>query len=180
MNDKSQDMSCQTSSISTGGGGYLFEIKAQTAFAILMLTHGRVPGFPNSEIKEIHQQTRISGKSVDDFMLVLNDLNTKSSKRTISFQVKRSIEVGKKSAVFKSVIKAAYKDFCNPEFEKDRDVLVLLCANISYQKLDAYSYVHQFSKKQLDAESFFNARAFSKEEWSIINIIRDQLQEIDK
>lgn len=110
----------------------------------------------------------------------LNDLNTKSSKRTISFQVKRSIEVGKKSAVFKSVIKAAYKDFCNPEFEKDRDVLVLLCANISYQRLDAYSYVHQFSKKQLDAESFFNARAFSKEEWSIINIIRDQLQEIDK
>ena len=65
-----------SSPIATGAGGVSFEINAQTLFAILMLSHGRVPGFPCHEIIELRQQTRVEGNNIDDFLLVLKHSNT--------------------------------------------------------------------------------------------------------
>lgn len=154
--EKTKKIVCKTNSVSAGGGGYVFEINAQTLFAILMLTHGRVPGYSNSEIKEIHQQTNVTGHHVDDFMIVLNDLTT-NRQNIISFQVKRSIIIGD-NRLFKSVIDAAYKDFCSPGFKADRDRLVLLCGAVSSKKIEAFHFVHDFSKTQLDANTFFESK----------------------
>lgn len=172
--------SCQSSSLSTGGSGNLFEINTQTLFAILMLTHGRVPGYSNSEIKEIHQQTNVTGHHVDDFMVVLNDLTT-NRQHYISFQAKRSITIGN-NTLFKSVIDAAYKDFCSPDFKMDRDRLVLLCGAVSSKKVEAFHFVHDFSKKQPDANTFFTklfaANFASKEVREIVSLIQNHLQTI--
>ena len=180
--EKTKRIVCKTNSVSAGGGGYVFEINAQTLFAILMLTHGRVPGYSNSEIKEIHQQTNVTGHHVDDFMIVLNDLTT-NRQNIISFQVKRSIIIGD-NRLFKSVIDAAYKDFCSPGFKADRDRLVLLCGAVSSKKIEAFHFVHDFSKTQPDANTFFeklfSANFTSKEAKEIVSFIQKYLRTTSK
>ena len=168
--------------ISTSGDGHRFEIRVQTLFAILMLSHGRVPGFPNSEIVEIDQQTRVKEWNIDDFMLVLQDLNS-TKQRRIFFQVKRSFGIGENEA-FREIIRAAYYDFCDERFDRKHDILVLFCGNISCDDLDLLSSVHDLSEAQISAESFFTkirVQGFKSEQFrTIVQTIEKEIKDCNK
>ena len=172
-------ISQQSNSVSTSGAGHSFEVEVQTLFAILMLAHGRVPGFPNSEIIEIDQQIRVKGWNIDDFMLVLQNLDSQKQ-HNIFFQVKRSFDISDNKE-FREIIRAAYSDFCDERFDRKHDILVLFCGNVSCDDLELLSSVHDQSEAQISAESFFSkirVQGFKSEQFRktvqiIDNIIKD-------
>lgn len=168
--------------ISTSVDGHRFEIRVQTLFAILMLSHGRVPGFPNSEIVEIDQQTRVMKWNIDDFMLILQDSSSQKQHR-IFFQVKRSFDIGENEA-FRAIIRAAYYDFCDERFDRKQDILVLFCGNISCADLELLSSVHDLSEAQFSAESFFTKireQGFKSEQFrKTVQIIEEEIKDCNE
>lgn len=142
-----------SSPIATSGSGHSFEIDAQTLFAVLMLAHGRVPGFPNSEIIEIDQQKRVKGWNIDDFMLLLYNTDT-NTQHKILFQAKQKIAISDNDD-FKEIIKAAYYDYCDNRFNKQEDIIVLLCGALSRDEIDAISFIQDTASAHKSATSFF-------------------------
>lgn len=168
-----------SSSISSGGAGHSFEIEVQTLFAILMLAHGRIPGFPDSEIVEIDQQIRVKGWNTDDFMLIVQDINSPNRHR-ILFQAKRSFTIGDDDE-FRKIIRGAYSDYRDPKFEKDLDVLVLFCGKVSCADLDLLASVHDLAGAQSSADSFFSkigVSGFKNEQFrKVVQIIEKEIKE---
>ena len=153
-------ISQQSNPDSTSGAGHRFEVEAQTLFAILMLAHGRVPGFPDSEIVEIDQQIRAEKWNFDDFKLVLQDMHS-PTKHKVLFQAKRSFVIGD-NIKFREIVCGAYSDYCDSRFEKALDALVLFCGKVSCADLDLLASVHELAGAQKSAESFFSKARVSR------------------
>ena len=171
-------ISQQSNPDSTSGAGHRFEVEAQTLFAILMLAHGRVPGFPDSEIVEIDQQIRVEKWNFDDFKLVLQDMHS-PNKHKVLFQAKRSFVIGD-NIKFREIVSGAYSDYCDSRFEKDLDALVLFCGKVSCADLDLLASVHELAGAQKSAKSFFSkARVsrFKNEQFGkTVQVIEDEIK----
>ena len=167
-----------SNSVSTSGAGHSFEVEAQTLFAILMLAHGRVPGFPDSEIVEIDQQTRVNRWNIDDFMLVLQDRHS-SNRHKVLFQAKLSFKIGDNDD-FREIVKGAYSDYCDPRFDKARDALVLFCGKVSGTDLGLLASVYDLAGTQKSAESFFSkvraSRYKSEQFGKTVQVIEEEIK----
>jgi hypothetical protein len=73
---------------STGGGGSSFENQVQTAFVVLMLSGGIVPGLSPWPIKKIKLQGRNSGYKTDDLIAFVEEHGTG---QTAKISVRRSL-----------------------------------------------------------------------------------------
>lgn len=115
---------------STGGGAH-FEAHVQASFVVLMLTGGHAPCLPCWPIVEIKLQGKIDGYDTDDFIVFIENAET-GKKRKLLGQVKHSIAITPKSALFSEVIQSAWNDFNNSNiFEQGKDVIALITGSLS-------------------------------------------------
>ncbi|MCP3681013.1 MAG: hypothetical protein GY782_12620 [Gammaproteobacteria bacterium] len=117
-------------SFSTGGGGFHFEAHVQACFVTLMLSGGYAPCLPCWPIIEISLQGKIDGFDTDDLVVIVEDSSSKEQRKLLG-QIKHSIKITKNNKQFKEVIQAAWNDFKNPDFKKNKDVIALITGPIS-------------------------------------------------
>lgn len=116
---------------STGGGGVHFEAHVQASFVALMLTGGHAPCLPCWPITEIKLQGKIDGFDTDDLVVVVENVNSKERRRLLG-QVKHSIDITQRSALFAEVMQAAWNDFNNPKvFTRGKDIIALITGPLS-------------------------------------------------
>src|SRR5947207_3333434 len=99
---------------STGGGGSNFENQVQTAFVVLMLTGGAVPGLQPWPIKKIKLQGRYAGYKTDDFIAFVEEHGTGQTAKLLA-QIKHTVSITENDATFGEVIQAAWSDFNNDD-----------------------------------------------------------------
>lgn len=120
-----------SNSFSTGGGGVHFEAHVQASFVALMITGGYAPCLPCWPIIEIKLQGKIDGFDTDDLIVVVENSDSKERRKLLG-QVKHSIEITQRSALFGEVIQAAWSDFNNPKvFSKNKDIIALITGPLS-------------------------------------------------
>nr|WP_315447012.1 hypothetical protein [uncultured Pseudomonas sp.] len=116
---------------STGGGGVHFEAHVQASFVALMLTGGHAPSLPCWPVVEIKLQGKIDGYDTDDLIVIVENVNN-SERRKLLGQIKQSIDITHRSALFGEVIQAAWNDFTNPKiFTRTKDIIVLITGPLS-------------------------------------------------
>lgn len=140
---------------STGGGGVHFEAHVQASFVALMLTGGHAPCLPCWPITEIKLQGKISGFDTDDFVVVVENVNSKERRKLLG-QVKHSIAITHGSAMFGEVMQAAWNDFNNPEvFTRDKDIIVLITGPISATDVHNVQWLLKQARHTKNIDEFF-------------------------
>jgi len=140
---------------STGGGGGHFEAHVQASFVTLMLTGGHAPCLPCWPITEIKLQGKIDGFNTDDIIVFVQDPNNKERRKLLG-QIKHSIEITKRSALFGEVIQAAWSDFNNPRvFTKNKDMIALITGPLSKTGADSVKWLLNQAKYTKNPDEFF-------------------------
>lgn len=121
-------MSEKGSAFQKGGGGTNFEQNVQTAFLVTMLVGGDVPCVPSSTIAEIALQVTNQGFETDDLMIVAKSVN---EEYRLLIQIKHEIAFTLKSALWREVLTAFWKDFNNTSFNKRKDKLIVVCGGLT-------------------------------------------------
>lgn len=121
-------MSEKGSVFQKGGGGTNFEQNVQTAFLVTMLIGGDVPCVPSSTISEIALQVTNLGFETDDLMVVAKSVN---EEHRLLIQIKHEIAFTLKSALWREVLTAFWKDFNNTSFNKRKDKLIVVCGGLT-------------------------------------------------
>jgi len=123
-------MSGVASSISTGGGGYAFEVKVQTSLVAGMLCGNAVPGLPIGTIDKIKLQANDLGYQTDDAVVFLN--TTSGSSHRLLCQIKSNITFTKSDDDLSKFIADAWADFNNPSlFDRESDCIALMTGLLS-------------------------------------------------
>ena len=110
-----------SNAFSTGGGGVNFEQQIQAMFLLSLLIDGFCPAM-NEQTKKVHFQAKHLGYDIDDLVVITyrNELEGK-----MLCQIKHSITATEKN------ICAAWNDFNKEDFDRDRDRIALVTAQIS-------------------------------------------------
>ena len=116
-----------SNAFSTGGGGVNFEQQIQAMFLLSLLIDGFCPAM-NEQTKKVHFQAKHLGHDVDD-LVVITYRNQSEGK--MACQIKHSITATEKDKTFQEVICAAWNDFNKEDFDRDRDRISLVTAQIS-------------------------------------------------
>ena len=82
----------------------------------------------NEQTKKVHFQAKHLGYDVDD-LVVITYRNQSEGK--MACQIKHSITATEKDKTFQEVICAAWNDFNKEDFDRDRDRIALVTAQIS-------------------------------------------------
>src|SRR3990172_10510094 len=108
---------------STGGGGLTFETEVQSAFVLIMLVGGYVPGILGDwPVNKIKLQAKGVGINTDDLIVFAKDQMGTECK--LLGQIKHQVRVTKRDEVFGEVIRSAWQDFNNPKsFSINKDVI---------------------------------------------------------
>ena len=116
-----------SNAFSTGGGGVNFEQQIQAMFLLSLLIDGFCPAM-NEQTKKVHFQAKHLGYDIDDLVVITyrNELEGK-----MLCQIKNSITATEKNKLFQEVICAAWNDFNKEDFDRDRDRIALVTAQIS-------------------------------------------------
>lgn len=145
-----------SNSFSTGGGGVNFECHVQSTFLALMLTGGRVPFFPCSDVIRVDFQAGHLGYALDDVVVHVQDPQTQMCSKLLC-QVKHSCFMTEKDKDFKETIEAAWKDFKNKDvFNSQTDYLALITARLSSTDIDNVVWLINKARKTSDADIFYN------------------------
>ncbi|MFJ4493894.1 hypothetical protein [Pseudomonas atacamensis] len=140
---------------STGGGGVHFEAHVQASFVALMLTGGHAPCLPCWPVVEIKLQGKIDGFDTDDLIVVVENVNN-NERRKLLGQVKHSIDITLRSALFGEVMQAAWNDFTNPEiFARSKDVIALITGPLSATDAHNVQWLLNQAKHTKDVDEFF-------------------------
>ncbi len=140
---------------STGGGGGHFEAHVQASFVTLMLSGGHVPYLPCWPITEIKLQGKVDGFDTDDFIVFIEDVNTKERRKLLG-QVKHSIGITLNNSVFAEVIQAAWNDFNNSDlFNKERDIIALITGPLSATDQHTVSWLLNTARHTKNSDEFF-------------------------
>jgi hypothetical protein len=116
---------------STGGGGVHFEAAVQACFVTLMLTGGFAPCLVPWPVVEIKLQGKVEGFETDDLIVYVEDPVSQERRRLLG-QVKHSVGLTAKNAVFGEVLAAAWADFNNSAlFTQGRDAIALITGPLS-------------------------------------------------
>jgi hypothetical protein len=140
---------------STGGGGVHFEAHVQASFVALMLTGGHAPCLPCWPIAEIKLQGKIDGFDTDDLVVFVENVNSKERRKLLG-QVKRSIDITHRSALFGEVMQAAWNDFNNPTvFTRDKDAIALITGPLSATDAHNVQWLLNQARHTKDVDEFF-------------------------
>src|SRR5579885_1919320 len=125
-------MSKEGNVFSEGGGGTNFEQLIQVAFITTLITQGNAPCVHTGTIKKVALQTSSLGYETDDLLVVSESV---TGKNRLLIQIKHSIIISKKSALFKEVMTAFWKDYNNDNlFNKTKDKLVIVTSGLNDEK----------------------------------------------
>ena len=138
---------------STGSGGAHFEAHIQASFVVLMLTGGCAPCLPCWPITEIKLQNRIDSFDTDDIVVIVENANNKKQRQLIG-QIKYSINITKRNAMFGRVIKDAWKDFNAEGFKKGEDIIVLITGPLSKTDVRNVPWLFDQARSTKDAAEF--------------------------
>ena len=140
---------------STGGGGVHFEAHVQASFVALMLTGGHAPCLPCWPIAKIKLQGKIDGFDTDDLVVVIENVNSKEQRKLLG-QIKHSIDITRRSAVFGEVMQAAWNDFNNPEvFTRDKDIIALITGPLSATDVHNVQWLLNQARHTNSVDEFF-------------------------
>ena len=127
-----------SNAFSTGGGGVNFEQQIQAMFLLSLLIDGFCPAM-NEQTKKVHFQAKHLGHDVDD-LVVITYRNQSEGK--MACQIKHSITATEKDKTFQEVICAAWNDFNKEDFDRDRDRISLVTAQISNKAQQSLRFLH--------------------------------------
>lgn len=127
-----------SNAFSTGGGGVNFEQQIQAMFLLSLLIDGFCPAM-NEQTKKVHFQAKHLGHDVDD-LVVITYRNQSEGK--MACQIKHSITATEKDKTFQEVICAAWNDFNKEDFDRDRDRIALVTAQISNKAQQSLRFLH--------------------------------------
>ncbi len=139
---------------SSGGGGAHFEAHIQASFVALMLTGQYIPCLPCWPITEIKLQNKIDGFDTDDIIVIVEDANSKEQRKLIG-QIKYSINITKKNAMFGSMIQDAWDDFNAEGFKKGEDIIALITGPLSKTDIRNVLWLFDQARSTKDADEFF-------------------------
>ena len=139
-----------SNAFSTGGGGVNFEQQIQAMFLLSLLIDGFCPAM-NEQTKKIYFQAKHLGYDVDD-LVVITYRNESEGKMLC--QIKHSITATEKDKTFQEVICAAWNDFNKEDFNRDRDRIALVTAQISNKAQQSLRFLHAEAIGSIDAEAF--------------------------
>lgn len=140
---------------STGGGGVHFEAHVQASFVALMLTGGHAPCLPCWPIAEIKLQGKIDGFDTDDLVVVVENVNSKERRKLLG-QVKHSIDITHRSALFGEVIQAAWNDFNNSKvFTRSKDIIALITGPLSATDVHNVQWLLNQARHTKSVDEFF-------------------------
>ncbi|MCG8345124.1 MAG: hypothetical protein MI685_08205 [Chlorobiales bacterium] len=140
---------------STGGVGVHFEGHVQASFVTLMLTGGHAPCLPCWPIVEIKLQGKIDGFDTDDFIAVVENVNSKE-KRKLLGQIKHSISVTDSCTLFGEVMQATWNDFKNPKiYAKGRDIICLITGPLNKTDSEVVWLLNHARANPNDPDRFF-------------------------
>jgi hypothetical protein len=140
---------------STGGGGVHFEAHVQASFVALMLTGGHAPCLPCWPIAEIKLQGKIAGFDTDDLVVVVKNVSS-NERRKLLGQVKHSIDITQRSALFGEVVQAAWNDFNNLKvFTRDKDIIALITGPLSATDAHNVQWLLNQARHTKDVDDFF-------------------------
>ena len=140
-----------SNAFSTGGGGVNFEQQIQAMFLLLLLTDGFCPVM-NEQIRKVCFQAKHLGYATDD--LVVFTVRNKNEGKLLC-QVKHSITATAKNSVFQEVISAAWYDFNKENFERERDRIAVVTAQISNSAQHSLRFLHAQAIGSADEREFF-------------------------
>ena len=140
---------------STGGGGVHFEAHVQASFVVLMLTGGHAPCLPCWPIAEIKLQGKIDGFDTDDLVVVVENVNSKERRKLLG-QIKHSIDITHRSALFGEVMQAAWNDFNNPKvFTRGKDIIALITGPLSATDAHNVQWLLNQARHTKNVDEFF-------------------------
>lgn len=145
----------KSSPFSAGGGGYRFETRIQALFMVLMLSGGYAPCFPDDPIIKIKLQGRIDDFRTDDFIVFVENTNTKEQRKLLC-QVKHSVAITNSDTEFGKVIQAAWYDFNNPQiFTQGKDAIALITKPLSEAHIASIIPLLEKARATENADEFF-------------------------
>jgi hypothetical protein len=159
---------------------YLYKARVQASFVALMLTGGHAPCLPHWPIVEIKFQAKIDGFDTDDLVVVVENVNSKERCKLLA-QVKHSIDITHRSALFGEVMQAAWNDFNNPKvFTRGNDVIALITGPLT-QNDSEVAWLFNYARANLsNPQRFFRnvatAKFTSEEKRQKLEAIRDHLK----
>jgi len=150
----SDNLKKQSNPFSTGGGGVNFETRVQAAFSIIMFTNSCVPCLsPDMRAKSIKFQSKYDGANTDDFVINTEDQNNNAA--ILFAQIKHEITISEANdSIFSEVINGAWKDFCEPSFNHERDVIVLITGPLPKTDVHNTLPILEWAKYSATADEF--------------------------
>jgi hypothetical protein len=169
---------------STGGGGSNFENQVQTAFVVLMLTGGVVPGLPPWPIKKIKLQGRNAGFKTDDLIAFVEEHGTGQTAKIFA-QIKHSVSITENDSTFGEVIQAAWSDFKNGDvFNPAYDIFALVSGPLSAIDIDNARTILEWARHTENAREFLDnvdlAKFSSKAKQNKLQAFKSQLKKANK
>ncbi|MEM6500716.1 MAG: hypothetical protein AAF685_02635 [Cyanobacteria bacterium P01_C01_bin.89] len=173
-------MSELSNPFSEGGGGHRFESHVQASFVVLMLSGGYAPYLPCWPITKIRFQAKIDGFATDDFVIFVEDPICREQRKFLA-QVKSSITITRSDQYFKTVMRAAWRDFNNPEiFKKGKDIIALITGAFSATDARNVSFILDQARHTASVEEFFRKIAQAKfspsESTNKLGVIQEHLK----
>jgi hypothetical protein len=139
------------SPFSAGGGGHHFESHVQASFVTLMLTGGHAPAMPCWPIIKIKLQGKVDGFDTDDFVLYLENQDTKEQAKLLG-QIKHKVRFTKQNNTLSEVIQAAWNDFNNDSlFSREIDKIALITGPLN--ETDLHNVVWLLNQARYTASS---------------------------
>lgn len=170
----------QSNPFSLGGGGVNFETRVQAAYTVLMLTGGVVPCLPAWPIQKIKLQGKYAGFNTDDFVVFLQEPDSKIEARLLA-QIKHEVSFTENDSVFSDVIVAAWHDFNSPDvFTEGHDAFALITGPLSAMDINNVRPLLEWARHCETAQEFIakvnTPKLSSKAKQNKLNAFRLQLR----
>lgn len=146
-----------SSSFLTGGGGMNFEKHIQAVFALALIIDGFAP-ISDMPVQKLDFQAKNLGWGTDDLLVTAPE--TVGGAKLLC-QMKHSLSATKSDSEFQSVIAEAWKDFNNPQFNKNTDRIALITGFIAKDSIRALREIHAEAIGNTDAQLFVNRIALA-------------------
>jgi hypothetical protein len=138
---------------STGGAGTSFEQHVDTAFLALLLVKGIPPCIIDTQVEEVHFQTRHLGWYTDDILIIGRCGD--GSIRRLAAQVKRTFRISSSDEDCSNTIDGAWKDFqSSTRFDKSKDAIAIITQRGSENLLAHFGTLLDLARASLDADDF--------------------------
>ena len=137
-----------------GSGGATYEHHVQAAYLLAMLLKVEVPLIKNGTISEVAFQATNRGFETDDLLLEIK-LNSGEKQMHLG-QIKHNIVLTEANLTFNEVINAFWEDFNNPDFDSNKDRLLLITSNITKNDKNQIGVLLDWASTHKDEDDFYD------------------------